>query len=64
MKRFRIAVIGAGVRGDTPAAVGREHSSAKPAAVCGRNEQRARALAIRESAGTRMPVKTGHCAPA
>ena len=45
MKRFRIAIIGAGVWGDTHAAIYREHPLVDPVAICDQNQQRARALA-------------------
>lgn len=45
MKQFRIAIIGAGVWGDTHAAIYREHPMVDPVAICDKNEQRARALA-------------------
>ena len=45
MNAFRIAIIGAGVWGDTHAAIYREHPLVEPVAICDKNEQRARALA-------------------
>lgn len=45
MSQFRIAIVGAGVWGDTHAAIYREHPMVDPVAICDQNEQRARALA-------------------
>lgn len=45
MSQFRIAIIGAGVWGDTHAAIYREHLMVDPVAICDKNEERARALA-------------------
>ena len=45
MKTIRIAVIGAGVWGDTHAAIYREHPLVEPVAVCDKNAQKAQALA-------------------
>lgn len=45
MKTFRIAIVGAGVWGDTHAAIYREHPMVDPVAICDQNEERARALA-------------------
>ena len=45
MKQFRIAIIGAGVWGDTHAAIYREHPLVEPVAICDKNGERARALA-------------------
>lgn len=45
MKAFRIAIVGAGVWGDTHAAIYREHPMVDPVAICDKNEERARALA-------------------
>ena len=44
MKTFRIAIVGAGVWGDTHAAIYREHPFVNPVAICDKNEERARAL--------------------
>ena len=49
MKTFRIAIIGAGVWGDTHAAIYREHPLVEPVAICDQNEERARALAQKYS---------------
>lgn len=45
MKTFRIAIVGAGVWGDTHAAIYREHPMVDPVAICDQNEERARMLA-------------------
>lgn len=45
MKTFRIAIVGAGVWGDTHAAIYREHPMVEPVAICDKNGERARALA-------------------
>ena len=45
MRSFQIAVIGAGVWGETHAAIYREHPSVEPVAVCDRSRERAEALA-------------------
>ena len=45
MEQFRIAIVGAGVWGDTHAAIYREHPMVEPVAVCDQNEQRATARA-------------------
>ena len=45
MQPFNIAIIGAGVWGDTHAAIYREHPLVNPVAICDLNEARARALA-------------------
>ncbi len=45
MKTFRIAIVGAGVWGDTHAAIYREHPMVDPVAICDQNEERARSLA-------------------
>ena len=45
MNTIRIAVIGAGVWGDTHAAIYREHPLAEPVAVCDKNGEKARTLA-------------------
>ena len=45
MKTFRIAIVGAGVWGDTHAAIYKEHPMVDPVAICDRNEARAKALA-------------------
>ena len=45
MGAFRIAVIGAGVWGETHAAIYREHPDVEPVAVCDRSGERAEALA-------------------
>lgn len=49
MKAFRIAIVGAGVWGDTHASIYCEHPLAEPVAVCDKNEERARALAKKYS---------------
>ena len=45
MRTIRIAIVGAGVWGDTHAAIYREHPLAEPVAICDRDVDRARALA-------------------
>ena len=45
MKNFRIAIVGAGVWGDTHAAIYREHPNVEPVAICDKNPERARLLA-------------------
>ena len=45
MKNFRIAIVGAGVWGDTHAAIYREHPNVEPVAICDKNVERAKALA-------------------
>ncbi len=45
MKNFRIAIIGAGVWGDTHAAIYCEHPNVEPVAICDKNLERAKVLA-------------------
>lgn len=45
MEKFRIAIVGAGVWGETHAAIYREHPMVDPVAICDKNEERARTLA-------------------
>ncbi len=45
MSKTRIAVVGAGVWGETHAAIFREHPDAEPVAICDKNVERAEALA-------------------
>ena len=45
MKNFRIAIVGAGVWGDTHAAIYREHPNVEPVAICDKNVERAKARA-------------------
>lgn len=45
MDQIRIAIVGAGVWGETHASIYREHPLAVPVAICDMNEQRARAIA-------------------
>lgn len=45
MEHIRIAIVGAGVWGDTHAAIYREHPHAEPVAICDMNVARAQALA-------------------
>lgn len=47
MKTIRIAIVGAGVWGETHAAIYREHLMAEPVAICDQNRERAEALASR-----------------
>lgn len=45
MKNFRIAIVGAGVWGETHAGIYREHPNVEPVAICDKNIEKARALA-------------------
>ena len=45
MKNFKIAIVGAGVWGDTHAAIYREHPNVEPVAICDKNIDKAKALA-------------------
>ena len=45
MKNFKIAIVGAGVWGDTHAAIYREHPNVEPVAICDKNIEKAKALA-------------------
>ena len=44
---IRMAIVGAGIWGETHAAIYREHPAADPVAICDKNRERAEALAIK-----------------
>lgn len=47
MQSIRVAIVGAGVWGDTHAAIFREHPLAEPVAICDVNRERAEKVAVR-----------------
>ena len=51
MKNFKIAIVGAGVWGDTHAAIYREHPNVEPVAICDKNIEKAKALAEKYGLG-------------